>query len=561
MAYFSQLNFDNGVPPYTQPYVPDDPFHDFGDRELSTLVSAAIRALSARGIPPAPLFHLPPPVTPVAQRQVDMVPQALPDPPRPPAIAPPVIPVPTRQPDMWENAKVEQIICSGLKPAYDGSSERLLPTLSLIHIRRKNEVWHPATFIKDNGATIDLVQNFSQVTEAIVFAQARRLWSVPDASLQSHTRGTEIYNSRLFGVFLMNSLTPEFAALLHSRIDSQFCLDGPLLLFTMCQNVHRNHLAFVENIKDKIRHATLAEYNNDVPSFVRFLLDNLKLITSTGATTNQHNDLVPHLLNQFRSTTIPVFQQTVLKWQRDYFEGKLELTPTTIVQKADNECQILKHAGQWVETIDPSIMAMHAALKSSTGKTGAIFQSLAANFSSIAQKQRDINRSLGGSSRPSSSSDTPEWLLRPPTMKGQIKHFNGRDWHFCTKCGKNGRWVCTHTDDTHDDTRRYASNDHNRRSPSPPSPTHHRSSYSSDNRPYKNRSRSPRRSDFADRGSRFRYSGKSRSRSPHSAGYDSDTSVHQRHISWDIKAPPTPVAQLSLLNSINMFLDPDDDEA
>jgi hypothetical protein len=264
MAYLSQPIFDNGAPPNTQQSVPDDPFHDFGDRELSTLVSAAIRALRARGIPPAPHFQLPPPVTPVALRQIDMVSPVLPDPPRPPTIAPPVIPAPTRQPDMWENAKVEQIICSGLKPAYDGSSERLLPTLSLIHIRRKNEVWQPATFIKDNGATIDLVQNFSQVTEAIVLAQARRLWSAPDASLQSHTRGAEIYNSRLFGVFLMNSLTPEFAALLHSRIDSQFCLDGPLLLFIMCQNVHRNHLAFVENIKDKIRQATLAEYNNAI---------------------------------------------------------------------------------------------------------------------------------------------------------------------------------------------------------------------------------------------------------------------------------------------------------
>jgi hypothetical protein len=175
MNCFPQPIFDNGAPPNTHQRVPDDPFHDFGDRELSTLVSAAIRALSARGIPPAPHFQLPSPVTPAAQRQINMVPPVMPDPPRPPTIVPPVLPATPRQPDMCENAKVEQIICSGLKPAYDGSSARLLPTLNLIHIRRKNEVWQPATFLTNNGATIDLVQNFSQVTEAIVLAQARRL--------------------------------------------------------------------------------------------------------------------------------------------------------------------------------------------------------------------------------------------------------------------------------------------------------------------------------------------------------------------------------------------------
>jgi hypothetical protein len=42
-----------------------------------------------------------------------------------------------RQPDVFENAKIEQIICAGLKPQYDGSPEKLLPTLNLIHIRRK----------------------------------------------------------------------------------------------------------------------------------------------------------------------------------------------------------------------------------------------------------------------------------------------------------------------------------------------------------------------------------------------------------------------------------------
>ena len=42
--------------------------------------------------------------------------------------------------DVWDNAKLEQIICNGLKPRYDGSPSNLIPTLNMIHIRRQNEV-------------------------------------------------------------------------------------------------------------------------------------------------------------------------------------------------------------------------------------------------------------------------------------------------------------------------------------------------------------------------------------------------------------------------------------
>jgi len=313
-----------------------DLFGEFGDQELTTLVNAAVAALQKRGISLT---------VPASQPQSE--PSQL----------------PVRQADMWDNAKIEQIICSGLKPPYDGSPDGLIPTMNLINIRRKNEVWYPATFIVQDQQKLDLVMHFSQVKEVTVLAQAKRLWSALDATTQSHTRGTDTYNNRLLGVFLMNSLTTEFAALLHSRIDPDYCSDGPLLLHIMCQHIHRNHLAFVESIKNKIRKATLQDYKNDVPKYLRFLTQNLRLISSTGASADAHKDLIPHLLLQLRSTTIPVFQQTILAWQRNYFEGTLQLTPTTLVTKADQECQVLQHAGQWVETIDPSVVAMQALLQ------------------------------------------------------------------------------------------------------------------------------------------------------------------------------------------------------
>jgi len=38
--------------------------------------------------------------------------------------------------------------------------------------------------------------------------------------------------------------------------------------------------------------------------------------------------------------------------------------------------------------------------------------------------------------------DAPTDLLR-------LRYHNGRYWYFCTKCGRNGRWICTHKDATY----------------------------------------------------------------------------------------------------------------
>lgn len=240
-------------------------------------------------------------------------------------------------PNMWDYAKIEQIICTGLKPQYDGTPDKLLPTLNLIHIRCRNEVWSPATYITQDDQQVDMLLQFSKVREETVLTQAKRLWDAPNASDQSHTHGTDKYNAHLFGVFLYNSLTPDFIVSLQNRSDSKYCEDGPFLLFVICQHIHRNHLAFVESIKCKIRSSTLVNHNNDVPKYLRFLHENLKLISSTGASDKEHNDLIPHVLLHLRTTRIPVFQQSVLQWQCEYFENKLVLTPLSLVQKADQE--------------------------------------------------------------------------------------------------------------------------------------------------------------------------------------------------------------------------------
>lgn len=196
------------------------------------------------------------------------------------AVATPLPPAPP--PEIYENARFDKVACAGLDSKYDGSPDALIPTLNLIHHRCQNKVWCTATYHVQEGVSIVMIRQFSKVSLSSVQSTAAQLWDDPQSHIQWHMGGTKAYCSRLFGLFLLNSLTPTFAATLHSRIDQKYSSDGPLLLVTMCNHVHRNHLAFVESVKHKLRTTNLQDHNNDVPKYLQFLQDNTHLqVTKT----------------------------------------------------------------------------------------------------------------------------------------------------------------------------------------------------------------------------------------------------------------------------------------
>jgi hypothetical protein len=125
------------VTPHQNRSPSEDIFADFTDQDLSRLVQAAATALRVRGVPPVPA-SLPPPLQVLHQ---------------------------PCGPNMWDYAKIEQIICTGLKPQYDGTPDKLLPTLNLTHIRCRNEVWSPATYITQDDQQVDMLLQFSKVRE------------------------------------------------------------------------------------------------------------------------------------------------------------------------------------------------------------------------------------------------------------------------------------------------------------------------------------------------------------------------------------------------------------
>jgi hypothetical protein len=239
-------------------------FNDLNDEELQVLTNLALNALKNRGI-----------------------------------LYPPPIPPTPKPPDIFDNANYEQIACACLQPTYNGSPDELILTLNMIHIRHLNKVWYAAMFLFQGNSNIDLVRRFSQVKQETVQNKARELWDNPNSMTLRHTREMETYNSRLLALFLTNLLTADFAALLHSQIGPIYSTDGPTLLFTMCNHIHSNHLAFVESIKNKIR---LAIKTTSLPSYV----------TLTITYNSSHQHLTPHILLQSCSTTILLFQQSVL---------------------------------------------------------------------------------------------------------------------------------------------------------------------------------------------------------------------------------------------------------
>ena len=139
----------------------------------------------------------------------------------------------------------------------------------------------------------------------------------------------------------------------------QVCsMDGLLLYMIMCNHVHRNHLAFVKSIKNKICTKALANHGYDISTYIQFLQDNLRVIISTGDTDIVHNDLLPHIFLQLWNTMIPIFLQKVLEWQCSNMENKLPIYPSKLATMVEEVCQILKCSNQCVETIDPSVVAM-----------------------------------------------------------------------------------------------------------------------------------------------------------------------------------------------------------
>jgi hypothetical protein len=349
--------------------------------------------------------------------------------------------------DYYNIAKYEDIICKGIKPPYDGSSDQLIPFLNRLDIRRQDESWYPSTFISIGSDSFDLTRQFAKVSESDITAAAESRWTSPTIATDKITLDHPAYNARVFGRLLMASITDEFSLTVISRIPQDLRNDGPLLLWTICNHIHRNNIAFIETIKSKIREATLSTFGDDVEKYILYIKDNMRLITATATDSTEHNDLITYPFTQLTKSTITMFKEAVQKWQIDYLEAKmLDLTPTKLLKMADDKAQVLRHAGHWHTVDSPAVMALKLELEQERLHSQTLVKNLAAHVGQFIQKQRHKPTSGG------TPYQHPEWMITPPSPGIFAMMHDGKHYNWCTKCRQGkGLWVLRHTTTTHVD--------------------------------------------------------------------------------------------------------------
>jgi len=113
------------------------------------------------------------------------------------------------------------------------------------------------------------------------------------------------------------------------RVNTAYRNDGVVILWTICNNVHRSNIAFTETIKATIRHMNLTDYDT-IDKYLIGIKDNLSLITpSDSADQTKHNDLIIYIFGHLKQCTVTPFKQYISRLQVQYLEASLpDLTPT-----------------------------------------------------------------------------------------------------------------------------------------------------------------------------------------------------------------------------------------
>jgi hypothetical protein len=199
-------------------------------------------------------------------------------------------------PAYYNNAKYEEITCKPLKPLYDGSEDNLMPFLTHLDVRRQNEGWALATYISVDGKTIDLCLHFAQITADQAKAAATLRWNSPTVHTDKHTIGHETCNSRQLAIVLMGSISDALSLIILHRVPCELRNDGTYILWTNCNNVHRNNVALTEHVCEKITNATLQQFSNNVEDYIIFIKDNLCMLSSDTSNTTEHRGLITYIL-------------------------------------------------------------------------------------------------------------------------------------------------------------------------------------------------------------------------------------------------------------------------
>ncbi len=152
----------------------------------------------------------------------------------------------------YNNAKYKDIICHPLKPQYDGSPDQFIPFLNKLDSHQQDEGWYPFTFVQTGTEKLDLTWHFAKITEELIKCQETQWWTSETVLTDKYDVNHSTYNARKLACLLLSSVTDDFSITIINRIPQDLCNDGPLILWTICNNIHQNNVALTETIKSKV---------------------------------------------------------------------------------------------------------------------------------------------------------------------------------------------------------------------------------------------------------------------------------------------------------------------
>jgi hypothetical protein len=99
-----------------------------------------------------------------------------------------------------------------------------------------------------------------------------------------------------------------------------------------------------------------------------------------------HNDLRTYFFTNLSTSSVIPFKEQIQKWHIQYLEANMvDLTPNKLIKLTDDKIQVLKHAGLWITTEPPAIMALQAVLAQEQQNTKDLVQHIVAHISKLAQ--------------------------------------------------------------------------------------------------------------------------------------------------------------------------------
>jgi hypothetical protein len=81
--------------------------------------------------------------------------------------------------DYYKNAKLEDIICQPITPAYDGLADEFVSFMNHLDLHRQDEAWAPAIYLTHNGNTCNLLKQFVNITEESMTTMALHIGTPP----------------------------------------------------------------------------------------------------------------------------------------------------------------------------------------------------------------------------------------------------------------------------------------------------------------------------------------------------------------------------------------------